>query len=313
MNYYAARSGIQKAIRRGDVSLTKTCFDMLWADPEHRRWLFWRLPLLVIEEAWHLTGELPTFLRKNSLEERDWRAQYYYLTISLKSKDCYAFPNGMIHPLLAKKDCPELRLIQNWLSELNGRDPLLIADAVFEAVLKNDNPLNEYEVTALTMLRSRVFKGGKYNDRLACVIGMLLLASRGMERGAVREKLTGDLDAYAAAKPKLPKTLVLPWYCYDKHTRLGLEVEYILTARGVLKKHKITPYEFRILWLYEESFFVPKEKMRIPAKPENLTVFDSYWWPRLRVAVCQPKQAKAWEALRPVVSKVVLELQKKEV
>jgi len=267
--------------------------------------LFWRLPILVIEEAWHLVGELPSFLRKHSEAERDWRAQYYYLTLSVKSKDCYAFPNGVIHPLLSQQDCPEQRLISGWLNELSGQDPMVIADPVFEFVLKRD-PLNEYEIAALSMLRARAFRGGKYNDRLACVIGMLLLVSRGLDREAVKERLAADMKAHA----EKPKTLdKLPWYCYDKHTRLGLLAASILEKKGVLQKHKLSMDDFKKMWTYRESFFVPNEKLSVPKIPDQLTAFDSYWWPRLVVSMVPKTEALRWKKLRPVVSRLIVKLQ----
>jgi hypothetical protein len=43
------RSGIQKAVRRGDLDLAKTCFDVLWNSREERSWFKWRLPVIVAE------------------------------------------------------------------------------------------------------------------------------------------------------------------------------------------------------------------------------------------------------------------------
>ena len=43
---YIARSGIQKAVRRGDSALAKQCYDIMYS--EHFKWLLWRMPVLVL-------------------------------------------------------------------------------------------------------------------------------------------------------------------------------------------------------------------------------------------------------------------------
>jgi hypothetical protein len=69
---FGARSGIQKAIRRGDIDLAKTCFDLLWSEKSHQTWLKWRITVLVNEESWWLIGELSDFLSLKTAEEKDW-------------------------------------------------------------------------------------------------------------------------------------------------------------------------------------------------------------------------------------------------
>lgn len=84
---YGCRSGIQKAIRRGDLPLAKQCFDALWANKAQRAWLKWRTVAIVQEECSYYLGELAEFLEKKSDDEREWRRIFYEVTLTLKNKD----------------------------------------------------------------------------------------------------------------------------------------------------------------------------------------------------------------------------------
>jgi hypothetical protein len=305
-DFYPFRSGLYKGIRRGELPLVKTCFDRMWAEPSERKWLLWRFPYIVLEEAFHRIGEVPALLRSDPHDAKMWLRQYYYLAIGLKSKDCYAFPGAKIHPLLLRKDGPELHMLLRWFAELSGRDPMVLADSLFEFLLKRD-PLPEYEIAALSLLRQRMLRGGKYSDRLACMIGMLLIGMRGLSHEQAEQQLQDDLKRWRAETTAPPQALSeLPWYCYDKHTRIGLQVGREIDRRGRLLKAKMSLDDFHLLWMMQESFFTPRNRLSIPKEQTHLTVLDSYWWPRLCVATVPPARAtKTWARFRPEVIRLI--------
>lgn len=79
------KSGIQKAIRRGDLSLLKKCFSKLWE--EDRSWLMWRLPVLAVEENWRY-GQIAVeiALDKEAKREEVWKL-LANLTLKPKNKE----------------------------------------------------------------------------------------------------------------------------------------------------------------------------------------------------------------------------------
>src|SRR5207244_13043277 len=52
------KSGLQKAVRRGDAALAIRCFSALWNDPEGRDAVLRRLPIIAVEEQWRATAEV---------------------------------------------------------------------------------------------------------------------------------------------------------------------------------------------------------------------------------------------------------------
>jgi hypothetical protein len=78
------KSGIQKAIRRGDLPLLRLSFQQLWE--KDKRWLIWRLPILAGEEVESYVG-LMGRLQGNATGEAVWDL-LARMTLSPKSKEC---------------------------------------------------------------------------------------------------------------------------------------------------------------------------------------------------------------------------------
>jgi hypothetical protein len=277
---WGARSGIQKGIRRGDLDLVKTCFDLIWncADLSHRQWLKWRLTILVAEEALHYTGELAKFwaetkkVEKGTIEEeRLYRSFLYRLAIITKSKDA----DGIIQLVGEESSSDELVAAREIVTRINGGEP---PDDV-ASDLKEDYDklgLTPYELSALSVLRARSGMGGMLGDRILCCTSMMLIALRRLPETVV-EMCEEQVQAYLETADK-PKTIPVPWYCYDMHTRAGK------IALSAFMKNKsgaypgLTQEKFASIWFMMESGYVPTELYPVPKKGESPKIWENFWW-----------------------------------
>ena len=83
---FGSRSGIQKAVRRGDLDLVKTCLDVLWDIPAQSNWLKWRVYTIVIEEAPYMAGELSKVVNSEATKQ-DWYKFFFSLALVPKAKE----------------------------------------------------------------------------------------------------------------------------------------------------------------------------------------------------------------------------------
>jgi hypothetical protein len=284
---YGCRSGIQKAIRRGDLDLARTCFETLWADKAQRNWLKWRLPVLVAEEAWYFAGELGEFLASDpGDDERAWKKFIYRLTVVTKSKDA--------HGLFA---CAELnlpidlednlsRVLQWELQQFGaaqtqaGDNPLTVMRSLFDRIDEKVT-FSTYNKQGLQQLMTRAFSGGMIGDKwmiLACII---LHATRKVTKKRVAEQEKIGLRKWRKSNgSRKPKRVNLPWYAFDMHTQLGK------IAGGIFMKRKAKDFgiasreNFDDIWFFLESGWVPKElQQESTGDAESVKCHETFWWP----------------------------------
>jgi len=284
---YGARSGIQKAIRRGDLDLAKTCFDLLWAESKHRNWLKWRTPILVMEEVWWMAGELAELMQMENKQEKDWRRFIYLLTVVSKQKD--AEP---LVPLAGrlKVGIEEERIaveLKKRLDAVNG-DPMKVAFWLTEHLM-DFRKMSDYESAALETIRKRVFAGGMLGDRVGCLGVMILVAARGLKKEEVKRKIEEDWRLWKqkhGSKP--PKTVNLPWYVFDMHTMVGkMAMRVFLKYREQKGFGWVTERDLDDLWFYAESAWVPAWMRTDVEDPTVASPFEQVWWPieeRLRLS-----------------------------
>jgi len=284
---YGCHSGLQKAIRRGDLDLAKTCFDAMWQDPKHRNWLKWRTTVLVEEDAWQMIGEFAKFLNSvkelkddPEAEEKAWRKFIYQLVVVPKSKDT----EGLLYTALKRKaqdgEHRELADFRLWLNM--DDDPSQIVEDLYEELLKK-RKLTSYEHAALRLLKSRVYQGGMVDDRKACLACMLLLVYRGLDEKKAKEQIKWGVRRWTRnSKRKKPRTVNLPWYVFDMHTAIGKFAEAVFMKNKAKEYKGLDKQKFEDVWFNLESALIPDDLIRlVPYTEEKLTATDSMWWPLL--------------------------------
>lgn len=272
---YGCRSGLQKAVRRGDLQLTKHCFDALWSNKIHRTWLRWRVVALVQEEVSYYLGELAEFFDKKSEDEKDWRRLFYELILTPKNKD------GTALLFLARRHYDkvrhsELSFILPWFKNPMV-DPSLIVDDFLKSIF-SIRDFSSYEKRALVMLRKRVDMGGMLGDRQNCLSNMVFVAFRPLVKEEVRKVVDESVESYINEfGTSLKEVKELPWYVMDMHTLVGkTAMKIFIKRRG--KKFGIKDEEqLSRLWFAFSSGFVPKDKMNYREVCENVSPFDSVW------------------------------------
>jgi len=260
---YGARSAIQKAIRRGDVDLCKTAFDVLWKNEEQRKWLKWRIYSLVVEEAYYLSGELAVFLSSNPKTEKEWRTFLYKLCVAPKAKD-----NNALWFLYSKNHIQD---IEYWSNRCNvakfffsfpgvsftelSKNKNYIADLsnkMFDYIQKSKN-LSLYESKAIELLHKRSLAGGMTGDRCICITAMLLIAELHINESQINELIEKSVQLWVKRYGvRKPKTVEYPWYVFDMHTQVGK-----IAMNIFLKKHAeklgLQNIDFQWFWFWIES------------------------------------------------------------
>lgn len=270
---FGAHSGIQKAIRRGDLDLAKTCFDLMWPEKAHQSWLRWRIAILVEEEAWWLVGELAKFLKDRPESEKEWRKFIYQLVICRKAKDS----GGLFHvaKYLPNVDHPEVTAMRKVLAALDeGISIEEIASETYENVIEAGD-FSDYEKAALSIMRSRANMGGMLGDRICCVATMILIGSRGLDEKEVQKQIAEDFQKFKERSGKRPKKLKeLPWYVYDMHTAKGKWALNILAK----KQRDISKDELQGLWFHMVSAVIPFDQIVYVKPSPKPSPLKTVWW-----------------------------------
>lgn len=297
---YGSHSGIQKAIRRGDLDLAKTCFDLMWSEKQHRSWLQWRFVILVEEEMWWMLGEASKFLKeKESKSPDDWKKFIYKLCLLPKSKDTESLFE------LSRKgdfDHKEMEEMLFWKGVLDETGMASASDELMQDIRDGRyGDKSEYELNAVRISKHRANSGGMAGDKTACFATMLLIAMRGLKQDDVEDYISDSLKKKKIARQ--PRTVELPWYVFDMHTTIGK------MAMSIFMKHHAEKFDIDKdgldgLWFCLESAKIPPEDLPLvkysdDAKP---TAFESMWWPlavrdEIQFADNSAKQAKAlWDS-----------------
>lgn len=286
---YGCRSGIQKGVRRGDASVVKTCFDALWGDQEHRKWLLWRIPIMVGEDAWHMAGELYNTQQEvkaagGVAAEKDlWLRFMMRLAIAVKNKDWEV----MSPELFMESHHPEAVVSQAlWekISAACGKDkPQLfsrdgILEVIDDTVTWHRPPLNGYEKGAIKAMDSRKYQGGMLGDRWGCIAVMMLVWMRGLNEDEIQQMLEEQKRKFAGTVVKTLETL--PWYSFDMHTRPGQMAMRVWIKR--YNPYGLTFEQLDGLWFCIESAKVGREVMPKRRGDPDLvpepTWRDEIWW-----------------------------------
>lgn len=286
---YGCRSGIQKAVRRGDLGIAKTCFDALWSEKEHRNWLKWRTPVLVVEEGVHLAGEYSKMysglksIAKDSRQERDeWRKFIYRLTVSRKGKDAGGLSllaetlMGMGKSSHENKEINIAMVVRRKMATQKHND---VADDIYNRVLEGEfGSLDDYEKSGVRVYLARAKSGGMTCDKIQCVIAMTMIAMRGMKENEIHSNLRVDIEA---AKSKNGSNILsvvdLPWYCYDMHTRPGKMAMGIFTKKYGAK-YGLQENTFDEVWFFMESGWSPRSVVLFPKDRDKPKLWESRWW-----------------------------------
>lgn len=271
---YGARSGIQKAIRRGDLDLAKTCFDLLWSESKHRNWLKWRLPVLGVEECFHLSGEVAKLVmdKDRMKDEKEMRKIVYRMVVSRKARDAVGLSS--MRKLKDRLLHDEMVLASKYFPKDEKDIDFRKLSASLKRALKRKNTFSEYEKSTLGMMEFRANIGGMVGDRIMMLMGMILVATRGLDEEKVREIEQEDLKKYKVAKPK---TIEMPWYVFDRHTQVGKIVLGIFTKKYG-ERFELDKDELWTLFFNCESAKVPDDKISLIDITENPKTTDSMWW-----------------------------------
>jgi len=265
---YGARSGIQKAVRRGDLDLCRTCFDLLWEEKAHRAWLKWRTPVLIAEEAYYFAGEAAPLIQEKSHDEGAWRKLLYRLTLIPKNKDACGLWDlaGGAAELTSEQEALLSRQLTHELTQarevMKESDPAVAARKLFDGIKKAavKNGVTKYELDGMKVLTDRASAGGMIGDRWILAMAVLLLASRPCSPRIIKKKVRWGIDHWASAHGRsTPIIKSLPWYVFDMHTQVGKIVMSVFLKHHREKFRIKDREELSNVWFLLESGFVPDE------------------------------------------------------
>lgn len=233
---YGARSGIQKAVRRGDPALARTCFEIIWEEKEHRQWLMWRLPVLVFEDCWIMAGELAKAREANALLQGEelktaWLKFILQLAIARKNQDAAWLWYLARHGQKSYRQ-PEFMLMRDIVASVPNGQPGKLSAVILEEKLREGagRELYDYEKRACRVVESRR-SGGMVSDQWNAISAQVLIHLRGLPEERVVRMLEEQKRSFAGTSLKMLESL--PWFCFDMHTRPGM-----LAMRVWLKNHK---------------------------------------------------------------------------
>lgn len=286
---FGARSGIQKGIRRGDLDLVKTCFDVLWNDKTQKNWLKWRLPVLVFEECWPMLGELHEFYESKPKEEGHYRKFIYQLTLATKSKDAeYQLLINAPSEFFTSQQWNhyELQNVKLLHNQIEDNDPASVVDSLFEetTIRSPRGKISNYEKDAIRLLRKRAGMGGMLGDRMSCLSTMMLISFRGLNKKKTQEDIKQGVKRWykRIGQKRQPRTISLPWYAFDMHTQAGKIGGRIFEKHKMEKYPGLTPEKFYQLWFFCESGNMESSLIHWKVDGfDTMTRFDPYdtiWW-----------------------------------
>lgn len=286
---FGARSGIQKGIRRGDLDLVKTCFDILWNTKTQRNWLKWRLTVLVFEECWPMLGKLCEFYDTKPKEETEYRRFIYQLTLATKSKDAeyQILINAPVDFFTAEQwRHYELQNVKLLHDQIEDNDPATVVDSLFEETTVNSprGKISDYEKNAIRLLRKRVGMGGMLGDRMSCLSTMMLISFRGLDKKRTEADIKNGAKKWykRVGQARQPRTVPMPWYAFDMHTQAGK------IGGRIFEKHKLRKYsgmdaaKFYSIWFFCESGKMEPSLINWKIKGfdsmSTLDPYDTAWW-----------------------------------
>jgi len=272
---YGCRSGIQKAVRRGDIPLGLLCFDSLWEDTTHRPWLLGRLSSIVVEDCWTMAAELAKAEAAYSDADTEetfevFRKFYIKLCMAVKNQDAAAltYIKDMGRTSSRHKEfVTAMRILDNW----EGLSEFALMNLVAEAIPREQ--LNEYEQLMLGALVKRFnVHWGDYERKFAA-LAVALLFSRGITEKTISDMLTNQAAKYKG-EPLSPAK-ELPWYVFDMHTRPGKMASAAFVKHA--NKLGLTKEVFENFWFCAESMVVPERVIPQSVTADNVSALEQRW------------------------------------
>jgi len=291
---FGCRSALRIAIRRGDIELAFSAFKAIWSNTEHRNWFKFRLPLIVIEEAFYLIGVYDSFLKRIDKlgAETSYKNFIGILTLCKKSKDVGALSKLCVskHGSTEWKHRELVSSRRLWsMACVNG------VDKVSCDILNHTGESNQYTMNALAVLYDCIKSGGNQWNRKTLLLGMFLIVLRGLDEQLVATEARRAWNRV----PKKVKSIKFPWYAFTPCSHIAREATV-----SILKSRSITRDMLEKIWFYSESEYTDSNiilEKKLSSKKNNS--FESVWWGYER------RKHKAydqrWKVLKPKMKKQV--------
>lgn len=251
------KSAVQKAVRRGSEGGVVWAVRRLWAIPDGRRWLLWRIPILAAEEVWPALGVVgsPVIEMGPGLPADEQMNRVIGIVQGMgrlpKNKDAGGLQgfvgragktpliNG--EPEIPDRGVYELAQQTLVMDRRSGWD-FLLKQATFEVVTE-----------LIRVAAWRYPRGGMRGDPMLLVMSAVL---------AIKSPVIVEANAAVYdATPNLCAEKAPPWYAADMHTGPG---GHALTAAAA--EARIKPAALSELWFDLESGAVDR------------TAPESLWW-----------------------------------
>jgi len=250
---YGARSAIQKAVRRGDVSLGLACFDLLNRDKKQQEWLRFRLPILVAEDCWTMAGDFAKAKAASKNDPQALRRFMARLLIAKKNQDAN-WLWSMAKDGAYRVEHPEWHLINEMITRAdeNGGPKRVALDQLLDLAerVTGVRDLTEYERGAVRVLDEKRRIGGLESDPYMCLTAIGLIHARRLPEAGVAAMLDEQKAVYKQVclveAPKFPE------WCWDMHTRAG---KMAMSAFMKQVRHPVIGTRDRLIevWFHLES------------------------------------------------------------
>ena len=261
---WAARSAIQKAIRRSDTSMLHAAFAILWE--KDRNWLVWRLPILAIEEVWQYAGDAwQLFSGFQKTEDQESFAQAtsdlletlcrsykdhsaYLLYVLLENSSRWNYRGPSMEPYICR-----FSSLMRMLEYRDEHGDEGVARSVIDKAQALGNADIDY--AARGCMQRFLIPGGMAGDRImALIAGFLCLTS------------------FDGPPPLAPTAITAPpedwpWYVYDQHTTIGKKAFTRAAERLAMHPAKLQQTTFRftggVRTPIDKKAFWPQEYERV--------------------------------------------------
>lgn len=218
---WAARSAIQKAIRRSHLGMLRGAFRILW--DMDRSWLLWRLHILAIEEVWQYAGEAHHLARL--IQDADTPASCESQVYDYLETLCRSYKDHSTYAILVLTEMKD-----KWRYPGPGREPFqrrwdsllrmfeyrkkygdeAVARAVMTKAAALENP--DAHLIARGCMDRFELQGGMEGDRTMALIGGFLALT----------SFAGPPPQARISETQIPDDW--PWWVYDHHTSVGKAV-----------------------------------------------------------------------------------------
>lgn len=252
-----------------------------------------RMPVLCTEDALGTVGMIARMLSKKIMTKQVVYASLQAMTIYPKWKDA----GGLLYLGRNEEKYKVSKALRNMveykaMQTLTGtfakaaQVPLKTLMTTCEESAAGDKPLNDYERLAIMFCHDRATTkayGGYEDDRWVALASALLIARHRMTHIECSVRMKNALRDY---RPPHDKYTELPFYVWDKHTRVGK------MALAAVAKHKnplkLEPDKLAQLQFMAESAIVDSKIVSIHTK----------WWDVFTDAKCKFFFDTDWQGVR---------------